>query len=101
MILQKPEEIKLNSNGRKKKFQQYLPLEEKPGEAPCSRGGDIPLVGDGHGSYCSYSVHCNVTLSVLITMVTGVLAGVRHLLVSHISISSFLHRGQDTGHCLI
>ena len=47
------------------------------------------------------SGHCNVTLSVLITMVTGVEAGDRHLLASHISISSFLHRGQDTGHCLI
>ena len=34
-------------------------------------------------------------------MVTGVSAGARHLLASHISISSFLHRGQDTEHCLI
>ena len=38
----------------------------------------------------SCSDHCNVTLSVLITMVTGVSAGARHLLASHISISSFL-----------
>ena len=45
--------------------------------------------------------HCYVTLSVLITMVTGLSAWARHLLASHISISSFLHRGQDTEHCLI